>query len=468
MNAVLGFLALHALFAIAGLSVLRATGLGPARFSAPAVLGAVGPAVLVGIAVVVCVQIVLLVLGVALTPVLTVVVAAAVTVVAGVVGTVVGDEADAPDRGRRRVVGAVAAVGGIYLLVGAWAMARLPTVLDDARIWSLRGLTLTYHHGLTPEIFANQGQSGAHPVYPLLQPALEALMFEIMGVAQLRLFHAELWLVLGAAVWTAGYLLAARTRSAPPVWLIPLALLALTPAVVENVAMGYADVTGSVLLAVGVLSLGLWLDGGRRGHLALAAILLGAAANAKDEELLATALVLVVAAVIAIVRRADRGRRLTALALAAVYVVVVVAPWRLWTRAHHLTDSVQPSLPRALSPGYVFGRGHQLQLTVTAMVHQVLAEWGWLAAIFVVAGVACLITRRARATACFYLAGTALIALSLVWLYTTTAVPLSFLIPTSMNRTVDVFMVLAALATAHLLSVLATGEHRGREVEPDG
>jgi hypothetical protein len=226
-------------------------------------------------------------------------------------------------------------------------LAPLPTIGDDARIWSLKGLTLTYYHHLQPEIFQNQAQAGGHPIYPLFQPGLEATLFQWMGSAELRLFHTELWLILGAAIWTAAYLIARSVRFAidRPVWLAALALLALTPAVVLNVSMGYADITASVLLGVGALSLALWLDGAELGHLCLAAVLLAAAANGKDEDLTATIFVLIAAACVVIVGLRERStsvwlrERALPLAGAALYLAVLVLPWRIWTSAHHLTDS---------------------------------------------------------------------------------------------------------------------------------
>jgi hypothetical protein len=353
----------------------------------------------------------------------------------------------------------------VYAGVAAFALARLPTVLDDARIWSLRGLTLAYYHGLQPEIFQNSAESGGHSVYPLFQPALEAVLFQAMGSPQLRFFHTELLLLFAAAIWTAAYLIA---RSVPrigrgaPVWLGALALLALTPAAIHNIALGFADITGSVLLATGTLALALWLDQDDAGYLAMAVVLLVAAANTKDEDLVASALVLIVGGVASLVGPKATAvvpavkPRLRLLGAAALYFAALVLPWRIWVAAHHLSDSVEPPLPHALSPAYILSRSHELHLAAVALVTQTLTQWGWLAAIFIVACVVCVITHTARRTAWFYLISFAAIVVSLLWLYTTTPVSLAFLLPTSMNRTVDLFMVLAALATAHLLAKLAT------------
>jgi hypothetical protein len=47
-------------------------------------------------------------------------------------------------------------------------------------------------------------------------------------------------------------------------------------------------------------------------------------------------------------------------------------------------------------------------------------------------------------------------------LHSTTPISLSLLIPRSMSRTVNVFMVLAAFASAHLLSTLTSTPRRRR------
>jgi hypothetical protein len=473
MRAVLGFLALHAGLVLVGLALLRALRLAPIRLSVLGVLSTIGPAFVLGVCAVIPVQIVLLVIGFPLTPLTSIVVGVAWVGVAATIVVVTdrdraiasldaGSSASRPERVAQRIAGVVAVAAAVYLALGSWATARLPTVLDDARIWSLRGLTLTYYHQLAPAIFQNQSQSGGHPVYPLLQPALEAIMSQSIGSPQLQLIHTELWLLLGAVLWTAAYLLARQAREAAewPLWLVALALPALTPAVVLNVSMGYADITASALLGAGVLALALWIDGRSKAHLALGALLLAAAASGKDEDLLATVLVLVAVGLVVLSELRDGGTRRwlgdrgLPLLVAVAYVAVIVLPWRVWTSAHHLTEGVEPPLPRALTPSFLAGRGHEFTLTATAMLTQTLDEFGWLAAVFLVACVACLACGRGRRTAAFYLVSLVLVIAALLWLYTTTSEPLSFLIPTSMNRTVDVFMVPAALGTAHLLALL--------------
>jgi hypothetical protein len=112
---------------------------------------------------------------------------------------------------------------------------------------------------------------------------------------------------------------------------------------------------------------------------------------------------------------------------------------------------------------FVLDRAPQLKQTALAMVDATLGQWGWLAAIFIALCVLALITRTARGAAAFYLLTFAGLVASLLWLYTTTPVNLSFLIPTSMSRTVTVFMALTPLASAHLLTRLLSAGEGARE-----
>jgi hypothetical protein len=180
-------------------------------------------------------------------------------------------------------------------------------------------------------------------------------------------------------------------------------------------------------------------------------VLLAAAANTKDEDVVGVGIVLVVAVFAA-------GRewgRLKPWLVTAGTVAALVLPWRIWTAAHHLSDSVTPPLPRALSPVYVLDRASHLHLTATAMLADVLDSWGWFAAVFLALCGVCLATGVARRIAGFYLASFAVVVVSLLWLYTTTPLPLSFLLPTSLGRTIDVFMMLTPFACAHLLARLS-------------
>jgi hypothetical protein len=468
MRAVLGFIAFQGFFIIVGITVLRLCGLCPRIRGLGQFASAIGPGFLAGIILVVPILIVLLVAGVPLTlPTVLAVGVGSAAVCETVARRRVGDGGDARLDARttaptaRSLQRAGVAIAGVYAAFGALALARVPTRGDDARIWSLKGLTLYYYHGLQPEIFQNPLQAGAHPVYPLLQPVVEAVLSEATGRPQLRMYHTELWLVFVAAVWTAGYLIylkapALRVPGNAPIWLSVLGLVAVTGAAITNIVVGDADITGAVILAAGAVALALWIEGGDAGTLMFGAMAMAAAASTKDEDLVAAGLVLLAAGLIVLVRpktAKDQGRLRRWMA-AGVYFVAIILPWRVWLAAHHLSDSVEPPLPRALSPLYIWDRKQRLHFAATGIANQTLRQWGWLAAVFLVTCSVCMMTQTARAAASFYLAACGVIVASLLWLYTATPLSLSFLLSTSTDRVVSVFMVLAGFGTAHLLASL--------------
>lgn len=477
MREFVGWVIVHAVLIVVGLVALRALGLGGPGWRSG--IAALGPALLLGVCLVVLSLIVLLVCGLPATVWTAALVSAAWAVAGGLIvirrarsgatlepggpeaevqapGAETEPQTTAPTASIRRLAIALLTA---YAAFGAYALARVPTVSDDARIWSLKGLTLTYYDTLRPEMFASPLVARAHPVYPLLQPVFEAILFRGMGHPALRWFHSELWLLCGAALWTAAYLLS-RTRLASHAWFAwapALALLAVAPQVLLNIGIGYADTFGSIVLASGIVALGLWFERGGGGCLGVAAVLLAGAANIKDEDFIATGVVVVVAALaLAVRRRRGRGPELAA---AVAFIAAAVLPWRIWVSAHHLSDSVSPPIPRALNPAYVLDRLPELKLSATAMVSQVLSGYGWLAAIFLGVCIVCLVTGTARRTTAFYLGTFLVIVAALLWLYTTTPLSLGFLIPTSMDRTVSVFMAMSAFASAHLLATLVA-EHR--------
>ncbi|HWF53241.1 MAG TPA: hypothetical protein VG223_01375 [Solirubrobacteraceae bacterium] len=472
MRAVAGFILLNGWFLLIGLAALRAIGMLAAPVRSRAVLAALGPAFVAGIGLLAPLLVLSLIVGIPLNVPVAIIVGGALIAAAELLARRSAHRSTSPTsapvlanpvppvRWLRR---GAAVLGGLYLVYGVYALAAAPTRGDDARIWSLRSLTLSYYHSLQPEIFLNPLQQGAHPGYPLLQPIVEALMSISMGAPQLRLYHSELWLLVGAVVWSAAYLI--ERRGVPgavrrPMWLAALVLFALTPITILNVGVGDADITGSALLALGTLAIAVWLDRQDRSALAFGAITLVAAASTKDEDLFAGILVLVIAGMFVLVRHRDELiRRRPRLRSAwpwlgtVAWFAVFTGDWRLWQASHHLSDTVTPPLPKALSPVYFIDR-HRLHQVVTYLLQQTLQQWGWLAAIFLVTCAVCWATRIARATVVFYLAAWLAIAAVIVWIYVTTPLSLGFLIPTSINRTVGVFMVLAALATAHLLAQL--------------
>jgi hypothetical protein len=466
MRELAGFTMLQGLLALIGLASLRALGLLGVGIR-PAAHG-LGPAWLVGTALVGLGLILLLVIGVPFTLTTIALVSATFAAVAFAVAWHRGVSTE-------RVTDAVTArpstvwltriaiaLGAGYVGFGAYAVARAPTQADDARIWSLKGLALTYYDSLRPEIFLNPATVVSHPVYPLLGPVLEAALGRAMGQPELRLFHTEMWLIAIASTWTVAYLIWWR-RERPireQAGVVLLGLVAITPALVSNIWTGHVDAIGAILLSAGAVALGLWIDGAADAHLWLAAIFLGAAANIKDEDMISAVVVLLAAGAV-LAARSHRARLRPWICAVGLYALMI-GPWRIWTATHHLRDAVTPPLPQALTPAFLLGRAPELRATATAMLSRAVSEWGWAAAIFFTLCLVSLATRTSRRLAAFYLISFGAIAVSLLWLYGTTPVSLSLLIPSSMSRTVNVFMVLAAFASAHLMSTLRPARRRDR------
>ena len=380
MRGLAGFAVLQGVLALIGVGSLRAVGLLSAGVR-PAVLG-LGPAWLVGTTLVGLGLVLLLVLSVPFT--LTTIALVSVTgagvafVVAWHRGVMTERVVDAAAVRPSRVwlVRIAVATAAAYVGFGAYAVARAPIQADDARIWSLKGLALTYYDSLRPEIFLGPATAVSHHVYPLLQPVLEAALGRAMGQPELRLFHTELWLILIASIWTAAYLIWWR-RERPmreQAGVVLLALVALTPAMVSNIWTGHADATGAVLLAAGAVALGLWIDGAANGHLWLAAILLGAAANTKDEDMIGAIVVLLAAGAV-LGGRSHRARLRLWLAGVGVCAALIL-PWRIWTATHHLRDNVTPPLPGALTPRFLLDRAPELRRVGMAMVSHTVRRVG--------------------------------------------------------------------------------------------
>jgi hypothetical protein len=451
MRPVVGFIALQGILLLAGFGLLR--GLGLADRGSRTIPGALGAALLLGTSAVILGLVILLVLGVQFT----LLTALLLAIVLAALGFWRGRRSAQPSQSRAppSVLAAIAAAAAAaYALYGAHAFDRLATVQDDARIWSLKGVALTDYDNLRREIFLSPFTYASHHVYPPFQPLLEALVNRAMGRLELSFFHTELWLLLIATVWAAAYLIWWRTRR-PRLEQIAIAapvVLITTPFVIASIATGYADITGSALLAVGTLTLGLWLEGAGDGHLWLGAILLAAAANTKDEDTIGAFLVLLALGVMIAVR-GDRSR-LRGWAGGCATWVILVAPWRVWTAAHSLTDPVQPPLPHALSPVFIIDRWSHLQSAATAIADQVVTTWSWQVSIFLAVCALALVSGTAARLAGFYLLSFGLLIASLLWLYATTSTSLAFLIPTSVYRTIDLFMVLTLFASAHILTRL--------------
>ena len=302
-RAVFGLVALHLLIAAPGAACLVALGLLPPRLRE--LLAAAGPAFLVGIVVCGVPLIVLVVIGVPVSgPVMVATAAVATFAFAAVARGRSGVEpllatGEQPPFYEVAIERALLGVIAVYILFGNLAFTNLPTLWDDANVWSLKALTLYYHDGLVDGVARNHQLSYAHLDYPILQPLLESGFFRAIGEVDLRLWHVEIWVVFGAALWTLAWLLAPLGKRW--LWVVVIAVLAISPVAGLNVTLGDADLTMATLIGCGVLAFGIWLERGRLGH----ALLVGGAANVKNKGL---AFGLAIFLAMALVLATSRGR----------------------------------------------------------------------------------------------------------------------------------------------------------------
>jgi hypothetical protein len=472
MRADLAPLITSAIFLFAGFGVLAAAGL--LRRTAWGVLAATGLAYLVGVASVMLVAIALLCLGIALG----LAGYAALAALIGATGLAVAalrrpKTRDAHQDGPRRwafadlrqsvgewgaeqwlACGFVVAIA-VYAVFGYAAASLEPLDGWDAMsIWSRKALLLTEFGKPTADFFQSSHYVFMHLDYPILLPVYESVFFRAAGSPDVQVLHAQLWLFFVFFLWAAAFLAARVAR--PLVWAPLIAVIAVTPSLSDGIRTLGADVPMSLFLGLGVLLVGLWLADGRRGDLAVGTILLAAAANTKNEGLVAAFGVLAVAAIVAgVAGRRDSIRRATVPVVAALAVVALaVAPWRLWVAAHPVAgDTADVSVSKGLDPVFIIHHADRIQPTVSAIGDQVSdpGRWLYLLPLMLAISVAAFRIPTERRLVAFYLgAGLTVFASLVIWGYVINDWQIDELITFTVDRTVDGMMLVAVAGLLHL------------------
>ena len=468
---VLGLVAFHLLAAAPGMALLHALGL--VRLRPWPLIAAAGPAVLLGLIVTGIPLIAVAVLGgpVDTTTALAVVVAATLALV--VVGRHTRTRlaprlpgADVPRFVERPIEWIVLGAVALYFVIGARAFMNVETLWDDANIWSLKALGLFHFEGLVDGITRNPDLSGVHLDYPILQPLVEANLFHAIGGVDLRLWHAELWLLLMLIVWTLAWLLAPLGRRW--LWTVVLATLALSGIPVSNITLGDADILMAGLLGCATICFGTWLERGNRAHMILGAVFIAGAANVKNEGLVfGVALAVALCAAAAFVRRPRRWRDL---GLGAAIVAVAVLPWQLWVIGNDAAERATPSPWEAIrDPGRLVDRLDYLWRGLGQIISQLTntAEWNALIPAFILAAVVFLATGLRRPVAAFYLGAGVLAYLSVAYVYWVTPfADLGGFEQRTGNRIVLGVVFIAGAGLAHMLELGAAPQTDRRAAEP--
>ncbi|MDX6643053.1 MAG: hypothetical protein QOD76_1015 [Solirubrobacteraceae bacterium] len=463
MRAELGLLALAAAFAGAGTGVLA--GLGIVRSPGQALRG-LGLAYLTGMAAVMLVGLVVTVAGAAFD-----LAACGAVCLAVACGGVVAARARARDAGadawapraptgmpgwRRGLIAAASLAALAYVVMGLLTTAVTPLNSFDAwSIWGRKAVMLFGLGHLPAGALASSAYSFMHPDYPILLPLWESLQLRAIGHVDTQLLHVPFWLLLVAFLSALGFVgrRVSRWALVAPI----VAAAALAPGVVDQVVSANADVPMACFLAIGVLSLGIWLERGDRAALALGALQLAAAANVKNEGLVGAVVVLAVAAAIVALDR--RWRALRALAFGAAAVAAAVAPWRIWTAAH----GIHGDLPvgNGLTPSYLSDRSDRIRPAFDALVNRLADQgrWSYIVPAALALMLVCLLVRWSpgspgRRLAAFYL-GTAVAFFALV-LWSLVVIPntLDFQLPSSAPRLISGIVFVGLAALIHLSGAL--------------
>jgi hypothetical protein len=461
MRAELGPAAADVLFLLAGFGVLNAVGL--LRPKAVDLFAAAGLAFLAGVSIVMLTGILVLCLGLSFRLPAFVI----VSLVIAAAGLLARREwlgmfhrprlsaAGLGDRLRRAGFQAWLAAAtllgfAVYAGYGFAAAGVKPlTEWDSWSLWGRKATALFYDGSLPVDMFTRTIYAFQHPDYPLLIPLYESVQFRAMGGLNTWAVHAQFWLLLVTFVWALVYL--GHRRGALLTWLPIAVAVAVAPGVYGQLMTAYADIPMALFLALGVLLLAEWLRTSAGAVLALGCLFLAAAANTKNEGLVASLIALAVAGAIFVFTR--RWARLRILGLGTLGYLAGVLPWRIWVSAHNVYDDIP--IGKGLSPSYLADRWNRVWPSITALYQQLIDQvtWMYVLPLGAALAIAWFVAGRRREQSVFFFATGVLFFLALVWTYwVATVEPLSLFLSTSAYRLVAA---IAAIALAAVLELSA-------------
>jgi hypothetical protein len=475
MSPDLALLVLGALYALAGFGVMELAGL--QLRSAVDVIKTLGLAYVVGLVSTSMVLIALLSTGVAASiPVLL-----AVSITLGIGGGAVGrrlhgtrepagslgssGSEGAPRTGRRglelesagvtihrlELAAATALLIGLGVLLVSglrWAKVQpLGASWDAWAMWLHKGHLLYAFGHIPTAFFTSKAYLYMHQNYPLLVPLVNAEWFHFAGFNVVTL-HAQYWFIYCAELWALGYTASRRAR--PIVWAPLLCMLAVTPNLVFGQTSLYADIPMALFLLLAALWLGEWVgradaQASAVAPLVIAILMLGAAANTKNEGMTG-AIALIAGAWVVLLLARRRSAPLRRLALASVGFLAMVAPWQLWLAVHHVGGDIP--IGKGIDPVYLIDHLNRLGPSASAFYHNAISSgWDGLVVIALVLLLVGLCVGRLRREASFFLVAAGLNVAAILWVYVISPINLTWWLATSANRTDDGFVLTIAAAT---------------------
>jgi hypothetical protein len=449
-TSLVGLMALDALLLLTGLCVLGGVGL--VRNGRDA-LRHCGLALVVGWAAVGIVESWVLVVG---APIARWVVTLICIAVAGA-GVLLGRRIPAS---RLRIVGErglwrwIAVAGGSVVVVQLaallWRVASQGTPLqwDAWAFWLPKARSIADFGGLDTGV--GGFTSFANPGYPPLVPALDATVFSFTGTTDASPLAVQQLLIAAAFVAALWSLLAVRVR---PAILWPcLALLVSLPNVTAMIGSSLGDEPLMLLLGLGAACAALWLLEQDARFAALAAIVLSAAALAKNEGLPPALVIAVTMLAVALVRPPKRP---LAPALVLLAPLTALVPWRIWMHVHGLPPSTDYHLSTLLHPAVLGDRLHRLSYAADALPAHIFSRQQWLLAVPLMLAAALLAALRRPALSVLALASVGAVVASLLVVYWIGLRPVEWYVQTSVDRVIASAVVMAAIFLPLLLNEAA-------------
>ena len=350
----------------------------------------------------------------------------------------------APQRQTR--LGLVTELGLLALLT--WVsigIMRLVTVMplsswDGWAIWGARANALFVSGSAWNPSFLEEPYALQHQGYPVLYPTLEAISLDAIGRFDVTLIDVEPALLLiscGLAIWSL-----LRLAIPPALAALTAVVLTSTGKLVENVSWNYADGALAMVIALGLISVALWLIHDAATMLLLGGLFLASSAMIKNEGLMFSAAAVVAAALAAHVAR----RPLRPVLLLGAAVIIISLPWQLFVRINDLETSGDLRFSSLFSPSYIAGHADRIETASRTLLSDLADVWA-LPAVAAVAGVFLALMARRYMLFIFAVVWFGLGFSGLVATYVASTVDFQWHLQTSADRVVGTLAIgLAALS----------------------
>ena len=342
-----------------------------------------------------------------------------------------------------RAAVAAAACALAVITVAALATFSVKGVFeyDGWAMWGMKARAIAELGEANVEVFASPAYERLHLEYPLLLPSHHALPLQADGAFSSNTIVLSCLAFGLAGLFAVWGILRDRVRAS--ILLPTIAAIATAPALFGQLATAYADVPLAMLVAAGVVTAARWLVDRKLEWLTFATLFFSAAALTKNEGLLLAA-----AAYVALVAVATGRRR--SVALSALVVALVYAPWKAYVVYHDL-GAPDYDLSSSFDLPWVFDRLGRGPIAAEGLLREALgpAEFGLLVLLAVVA-IAVTVALGPRDLGLFGLGFAALSFGGITWIYVLTPYELTSFLGSNADRVV-MAPVIAAAALAPLL-----------------